>query len=496
MNTPEKDKREDEAGKKQPERNQNNDNRSNEAGERRPEKSRSRSKPDDEGKLAQVKPQNTGNSNADTGNPKPQNTGNVEPDPGKPKPQNRRRNRRPANKSQKPQPKQEQGNSGSTDEPGTPAPAKKQNQEARRNEAGKVSPELKQNSDKAEKDGQKPLPAKNQSRGRGRRRPAKPTSETDINKTRKNSNPDKSSPEAKPNQDRRNSNTPKPSSEKNQNRNQRNVETKPSTDKRQSNDRRNQRPGKPPSQQMKGRSRRDNEPRQVGLPEKKTANINRNKRAVVFGASGLTGTSLVKQLLDHPFYREVIAVNRKPLKFDNPHYKEFISDLSDLDKLDVWTKTDEVYCCLGTTIKKAGSKVNFTKVDLDLPVKIGEACQKAKIPHLLIVSSIGAKAQTGNFYLRTKGEMERAIIAMDIAQKTMVRPSMLLGDRQESRPSESVGKMVMKILKPLMLGPLKKYRGIQAGTVAQAMIIIANSTPTARVVFESDELQEIVDGES
>jgi len=92
--------------------------------------------------------------------------------------------------------------------------------------------------------------------------------------------------------------------------------------------------------------------------------------------------------------------------------------------------------------------------------------------------------------------MEQVIAAMDIAQTTMVRPSMLLGDRRESRPSETVGKVLMKIIKPLMLGPLKKYRGIHAGTVAQAMIIIANSTPTARVVFESDELQEIVDGES
>jgi uncharacterized protein YbjT (DUF2867 family) len=217
---------------------------------------------------------------------------------------------------------------------------------------------------------------------------------------------------------------------------------------------------------------------------------------VVFGASGLVGSALVKQLLDHPYYREVVAVNRRPLSFDNRNYTEVISDLSDLDKLDVWTKTDEVYCCLGTTIKKAGSKANFAKVDLDLPVKIGEACQKAKIPHFLVVSSIGAKAQTGNFYLRTKGEMERAITAMDIAQKTMVRPSMLLGERKESRPSETVGKVIMKIIKPLMLGPLKKYRGIQAAAVAQSMIIIANSTPTARVVFESDELQEIVDGES
>ncbi len=219
------------------------------------------------------------------------------------------------------------------------------------------------------------------------------------------------------------------------------------------------------------------------------------KKAVIFGSTGLTGFQVLKQLCNHTNYGEIICYNRKPLVFSHPKFKEIIIDFSDLSGTVKTIEADEMYCCLGTTIKKAGSQQAFRKVDYDLPVAIGKIAAQNKVKHLLVVSSIGANQKSGNFYLRTKGEMEQQITTLNIPQITIARPSMLLGERKEYRFGEEMGKIIMKITVPLMIGKLKKYRGITAETVARAMIIIANSSPGNRKFFESNELEEIVRAE-
>lgn len=219
------------------------------------------------------------------------------------------------------------------------------------------------------------------------------------------------------------------------------------------------------------------------------------KTAAIFGSSGLTGFEVLKQLCEHPHYGKIICYNRKPLPFNHPKFEEIIVDFNDLDGSITKMEADEVYCCLGTTIKQAGSQQAFRKVDLDYPVAIGKLAERNKIRHYLVVSSIGANHASGNFYLKTKGEMEETISQLSIPQFTFVRPSMLLGDRKEYRFGEEMGKILLKIVTPLMIGKLKKYRGIKAGTVAKAMIIIANSSPMNRKFFESHELEEIVRAE-
>lgn len=220
------------------------------------------------------------------------------------------------------------------------------------------------------------------------------------------------------------------------------------------------------------------------------------KEAVVFGSTGLVGRSLIKQLLDHPEYFAVTCINRREQNIEHSKYKEIIDDLSDTSKLTEFITGEDVFCCLGTTIKKAGSKHSFEKVDLELPIAIGEACGLKNVRHYLVVSSIGADVKSGNFYLRTKGRMEDAVEKMNIAQKTIVRPSVLLGVRKEFRPGEAAGKILMKLVAPLMFGNWKKYRPIHADDVAKAMLIIANSSPTGQITFESNELQEIADSET
>jgi uncharacterized protein YbjT (DUF2867 family) len=216
------------------------------------------------------------------------------------------------------------------------------------------------------------------------------------------------------------------------------------------------------------------------------------KTAVIFGSSGLTGFEVLRQLCEHPNYEKIICYNRKPLAFNHQKFEEIIVDFDDLSSSIKKIKSDEVYCCLGTTIKKAGSQQAFQKVDFDYPVAIGQLAEQNNIQHYLVVSSIGANHKSGNFYLKTKGRMEEAISKYSIPQITFARPSMLLGDRKEYRFGEEMGKVLLKVVSPLMIGKLKKYRGIQAQTVAKAMIIIANSNPVNRKFFESHELEEIV----
>jgi uncharacterized protein YbjT (DUF2867 family) len=222
----------------------------------------------------------------------------------------------------------------------------------------------------------------------------------------------------------------------------------------------------------------------------------KQKKAVIFGSSGLTGFHLLQLLCNHPGYGEVVCYNRKPLQYEHSKFKEIINDFTNLEGTIQTMAADEVYCCLGTTIKKAGSREAFRWVDFDLPVIIGKLAQQSNVNHYFVVSSIGAQAKSGNFYLRIKGEMEEKITKLAIRQITVVRPSMLLGDRKEHRFGEEIGKVILKILTPFMLGKLRRYRGIAAKTVAKAMIIIANSNPSKRIFFESEALEEIVRGEA
>jgi uncharacterized protein YbjT (DUF2867 family) len=236
------------------------------------------------------------------------------------------------------------------------------------------------------------------------------------------------------------------------------------------------------------------QPKQPKRPKPPTPARRQLKRALVFGATGLTGHHLTEQLLANKNYREIICVNRHPMGLNHERLTEVIDDYSNLQSLKVMPPIDEVFCCIGTTIKKAGSKENFKKVDLELPVAIAKLAADKKAGKLLVVSSIGAKAGSGNFYLRTKGEMEQQVLKIEGPLKTIVRPSMLLGERNEKRSAESIGQWLMKPLKIFMIGKLRKYRPIPATDVARAMIAIANSQPTTQVIFESNDLQEIANG--
>ncbi|MBN2667231.1 MAG: NAD(P)H-binding protein [Bacteroidales bacterium] len=217
----------------------------------------------------------------------------------------------------------------------------------------------------------------------------------------------------------------------------------------------------------------------------------KKKTAVVFGATGLIGKELVKTLLNDDSYERVTVVVRSPLALPDSKLSQIkLTDFSKLSELKGHLKSGNWFCCLGTTIKTAGSREAFANVDLEMPKAIAGLAEAASAESLVVISSIGANASSSNFYLRTKGEMEMAVMAIYKGNLKFVRPSLLMGDRVEFRLAESISAVFMKAFGWMMIGTLRKYRGIKAGDLARAMIIISNG-PAEKVTYESDELQKV-----
>jgi uncharacterized protein YbjT (DUF2867 family) len=223
-----------------------------------------------------------------------------------------------------------------------------------------------------------------------------------------------------------------------------------------------------------------------------TPNPDIRKSAVVFGATGLVGKELINALLENNDFENITAVVRKQLVLTDPKLKQIkLPDFSKLMDLRDKLKAGVFFCCVGTTIKNAGSKAEFARVDLEIPKNIARLAEALSIPSLVAISSIGADANSSNFYLRTKGEMEKAVREIYHGNLKFVRPSLLMGNRDEFRFGEKVSVAFMKGFGWLFTGPLRKYRGIYAHDVAHVMIKISDF-PSDKMIFESYELQKLV----
>ena len=212
------------------------------------------------------------------------------------------------------------------------------------------------------------------------------------------------------------------------------------------------------------------------------------RTAIIFGATGLVGNLLLEELIKSPDYSSVKIFVRQPAGVSEVKIEEIITDFSDPDSFSAKITGDDLFICLGTTIKKVGTVANMEKIDRDLPIMLAGIARKNGIKRIAVVSSIGASASSRNYYLRIKGEMEEGILKLDFEKIVIVRPSMLLGDRKERRTREMVSKVVIKAFQPVLTGKLLKYRAIHGRNVARAMIILLQKE-TERKIFESDELQ-------
>jgi len=194
--------------------------------------------------------------------------------------------------------------------------------------------------------------------------------------------------------------------------------------------------------------------------------------ALLAGATGLIGSHLLDLLLASATHNKVIALTRRPLERTHDKLSNLVADFDKLEEAvrSSGIKVDEAYCALGTTIKKAGSKEAFRKVDFDYEVAFARAAQAAGATKFAMVSAVGADARSPIFYSRVKGETEQAVRELNFAACHIFQPGVLLGHRTESRPGEQIAVALTPVLNLGLQGPLKKYRGIEAKTVAEAMV--------------------------
>ncbi|MCD5978813.1 Nucleoside-diphosphate-sugar epimerase [Pseudomonas savastanoi pv. glycinea] len=200
------------------------------------------------------------------------------------------------------------------------------------------------------------------------------------------------------------------------------------------------------------------------------------------GATGLTGEHLLDRLLNEPTISRVLAPTRRPVP-EHSHLENPVGDLGELLP-GLSGQVDIAFCCLGTTIKQAGSQEAFKAVDLDLVVAFAKSARELGARHLLVISAINADPKSSVFYTRIKGEMEQALIAQDWPQLTIARPSLLVGNRSDQRLAEQLAAPLAKLIPG-------KYGAIEACTLGRALWRLALEEQSGVRIVESDELRRL-----
>ena len=214
------------------------------------------------------------------------------------------------------------------------------------------------------------------------------------------------------------------------------------------------------------------------------------KTVTLIGATGLIGHHLLLLLLDDPLIDTVRILIRRPIDLQQPKLEKKIVDFNDADSLLVAIdNSDIVFCTIGTTQRKVkGNKNAFRKVDYDIPVNAARFCKITGCEKFIFVSSVGANHKSNNFYLNLKGEVEDAVESAGISSVHIMRPSLLLDDRKESRPLEKIGKKIMAGISFLLAS---KYKPIHGKFVAKAMLEASKKKETGNFVYEFREMIEL-----
>jgi uncharacterized protein YbjT (DUF2867 family) len=223
-------------------------------------------------------------------------------------------------------------------------------------------------------------------------------------------------------------------------------------------------------------------------PERKPEPPRPQRQALVAGASGLTGSQLLRLLLDAPEYARVHAISRRPLPVESPRLANRILPLEQLRTQLAGVHCQDAFCCLGSTLRRAGSEAERRKVDLDLTMVFARAAKGAGATRFVVITSAGADSASRNPYLRVKGELEQALRELHFDGLDVIRPGLLLGARDELRPLELAGRLVMPLVNPLMRGRHARWRGISARDAAAAMLGAARARRAGVHAYEGDTL--------
>lgn len=216
------------------------------------------------------------------------------------------------------------------------------------------------------------------------------------------------------------------------------------------------------------------------------------RNAILLGASGLIGSCLLKLLLENNVFSEVVIFVRKPLNIDHPKLQEVITDFSDLSALKSHITGDVVFSCLGSTKSKTPDLKQYQRIDHEIPLQIAKYASENNVKQFHIVSALGAKASSDNFYSKMKGETEEDLKKIDFSSVHIYQPSLLRGNRKENRILEKLALLLTKVIDPLLIGSLKKYRSIEAEKVAEAMYHQSQKEQKGIFTYPSDKIKELV----
>lgn len=214
------------------------------------------------------------------------------------------------------------------------------------------------------------------------------------------------------------------------------------------------------------------------------------RSALVLGATGLVGGHCLDLLLASSRYHFIRTITRRPLPRSAPRLDAHVFSLDDMPLHRELFAVDDVFCCLGGTIRKAGSQEAFRTIDVEYPEVAAQLAAEAHADQFLVVSALGADPDSRIFYNRMKGEMEVAVRRQPFQAVWVVRPALLLGDREEVRLGERLAESLVRPLSPLLVGRLRRYRPVQARDVAAALIALAAQEGTGGVV-ESEEIETL-----
>lgn len=194
------------------------------------------------------------------------------------------------------------------------------------------------------------------------------------------------------------------------------------------------------------------------------------RTALVIGATGLVGTTLVNKLLVNRDYDKVVVLVRRKLSFTHQKLDEYVINFDNLEEEFPNVNVDDVYCCMGTTIKKAKTKDNMYKIDVEYPLAVAKVAKERGLKHYILISSIGANAQSMFFYTRIKGELEEQLQELDLPKLTILQPSFLVGKRKEKRINEKVFIHLYSGCSKVLPNTVKNKLGIEVYKVADAMM--------------------------
>ena len=209
---------------------------------------------------------------------------------------------------------------------------------------------------------------------------------------------------------------------------------------------------------------------------------------LIAGASGLVGNELLELAQSNTEIKSIHLIGRRKLEIEDSKIEQHIVAFSDLEKFKINTSIDTVFCCLGTTIKKAGTQEKFKLVDYNYVVNLANWTKVNGANQFVVVSAMGASPKSSVFYSKVKGQMQEAISNLNIPSVSILQPSLLMGNRPEFRLGEKIAIGLMSVLNIFFVGPLKKYKSIQAQTVASAMFNLSKNCQPGVTIFTNDEL--------